>query len=51
MQHKLLLDINPNSFALLVVLSMAVIGLILGTVMDKLISRLGIFVIAKSDPR
>ncbi len=49
MPHRFLLDINPNSFALLVVIGMATTGLLLGTVMDRLISWIGIAVNAKSD--
>lgn len=51
MPHRLLLDISPSSFALMVVVGMAATGFVLGTALDRLISWLGIVVNAEGGPR
>ncbi len=51
MPHTLLLDTSPNSFALIVVLGMAMTGFVLGTVLDRLMSWLGIAGSAKGSSR
>jgi len=42
MPDRLLLDISPNGFALMVVLGMATTGLVLGIVLDRLMAWLRI---------
>ncbi len=40
--HRLLLDIAPNAYAIVVVAGMASAGLVLGTLLDQILRRFGI---------
>jgi|GEM_PF-2265106 len=51
MPHRLLLEISSSNFAIMVVVGMATTGLVLGTVVDRLLCWLGMVVDAKGDPR
>lgn len=51
MPHRLLLDMSSSNFGIIVVVGMATTGLILGTVVDRLLCWLGMVVDAKGGSR